>query len=40
MIDQDVPNVNVHWFYRQGVQHIVDSQQIGEQIDELNRHVI
>lgn len=40
MINQNVPNIKVNPFYSQTVQHIVDSQQTGEQIDELNRHVV
>lgn len=40
MIDQEITKVKFTWYYRQEVQHIVDSQQIEEQIDELKRHVI
>lgn len=40
MIDQNVTKGKFNRLYRQGVQHIVDSQQLEEQIDELNRHVI
>lgn len=40
MIDQEITKVKCTGYYRQEVQHIVDSQQIEEQIDELKRHVI